>query len=1026
MKKIYENPLIALMIAAFIVGIGLKNFFNLPVALYPDTSKPSLSVNLDYHDMTMEGFRTHYGKNIEARLNSIEGVELVEGSYYQDSIRWDVRFDWGIEEKKAKVEVQSVLDSFVKSFPDSWDYQVYANSSSNGNLYIALSSEFYSTKELHNRLKEHFLGELNAVTGVDSVGFWLPLEEYIRIELKREAILERNISLHYLKQLLMTKTHDENAGDLKTLDRFYDVILPLGIENLADLKKLVVSKEQSGLVYLEDVAQVSFVSRLSDQLSKVDGKRALLLFASMRVSGNITQASRDIIKIMSKAPQVLAAPVDMQVLLDPSLFIESATENLFQAVLIGFLISGLIVFLFLSSLIQTLIICFSIPLSVLGGFSLMKLLGIEINLISLGALALSVGMVVDGAIVVLENIMRNFQEKKPKDLPSRIHLVLSSVEEVKSSLISSLLTTIIVFVPLSFTAPLANALLGDLARVMVCVLVISLGVTLYIIPPIFVLFSSRSFEPKQKGFYKISFQTVLFFEWLKSVYLKSLQYFLKREKPLFSLIFFVACLFLFSLYILQFYVKRELLAEPASDKIWLHTNWSDGMKNLEERELFLKEHVEPILEEEFSSELKGYYSEITGRSAHTLLSLKKKEMLKEVKEKLEKIFKNTPIANYYTQVWTPVAFTIPKEPLFKVRVSKDKTEDNFKLLENISDFLYKNEEIHRVEVHPEVEKKHYYEVKFKDEQISRAEKKYNIPLKESIKTLVSSYLEGGVLLRKFTFGEQEYEMKLFYEETDLKTPKDLGNLIIRVGDSYGPLRHFISLEAKKKQENFYTKRGNPAFELVVWPKESLKDSLQETRKKILEKMEKEENLESESIIFEDPGAEINESLQSLLWALLFSIFLILFVLLLQFGTFKESFIIMLAIPFGVIGVSLSLYLFKSTLSLNSMLGIILLAGTAVNNSILYLDFFKNSYKKSSLEELESCLLEAASLRFKPILITTLTTIFGMIPMALAFGDGGEVLQPLGISVAGGLGVSTFLVLVLLPLILYLVEKRRWV
>ena len=102
MKKIYENPLIALMIAAFIVCIGLKNFFNLPIALYPDTSKPSLIVNLTYHDMTMEGFRTHYGKSIEARLTALEGVELVEGYYFQDSIRWEVSFAWGIEEKKSK------------------------------------------------------------------------------------------------------------------------------------------------------------------------------------------------------------------------------------------------------------------------------------------------------------------------------------------------------------------------------------------------------------------------------------------------------------------------------------------------------------------------------------------------------------------------------------------------------------------------------------------------------------------------------------------------------------------------------------------------------------------------------------------------------------------------------------------------------------------------------------------------------------------------------------------------------------
>lgn len=122
---------------------------------------------------------------------------------------------------------------------------------------------------------------------------------------------------------------------------------------------------------------------------------------------------------------------------------------------------------------------------------------------------------------------------------------------------------------------------------------------------------------------------------------------------------------MFSLYILEFHIKRELLAEPASDKIWLHTNWSDGAKNLEERDLFLREQIESILEKEFSSDLKSYYSEIHERNAHTLLTLKKKESLKTVKEKLEKIFKHTPITNYYIEVWTPVAFKIPKEPLLK-------------------------------------------------------------------------------------------------------------------------------------------------------------------------------------------------------------------------------------------------------------------------------------------------------------------------------------------------------------------------
>lgn len=146
-----------------------------------------------------------------------------------------------------------------------------------------------------------------------------------------------------------------------------------------------------------------------------------------------------------------------------------------------------------------------------------------------------------------------------------------------------------------------------------------------------------------------------------------------------------------------------------------------------------------------------------------------------------------------------------------MRVSKNNVEDNYKLLGDVTDFLYQNENIGNVEVHPSQDKKYYYEVHFNDEQILRAEKKYNIRLKESIKTLIASYLEDGLLLRKFTFGERDYDLKLFYEEKDLKTPKDLGNLIIRVGESYHPLRHFVSLEAKKKQENFYTKKRKLCF-----------------------------------------------------------------------------------------------------------------------------------------------------------------------------------------------------------------------
>ncbi len=183
-------------------------------------------------------------------------------------------------------------------------------------------------------------------------------------------------------------------------------------------------------------------------------------------------------------------------------------------------------------------------------------------------------------------------------------------------------------------------------------------------------------------------------------------------------------------------------------------------------------------------------------------------------------------------------------------------------------------------------------------------------------------------------------------------------------------------------------------------------------------------MHTDQFIFHETGVEIKKSLKSLLSALSLALLLIILVLLIQFGSFQQTFVIMTAIPLGIIGVSFSLYFFSSTLSVNSMLGIILLSGTAVNNSIIFVDFFNQHSAKENKQQLQDSLLQTASLRLSPILMTTFTTILGMLPIAIAYGSGGEVLQPLGIAVCGGLGFSTFLTLYVIPLILYKIEARK--
>ena len=307
----------------------------------------------------------------------------------------------------------------------------------------------------------------------------------------------------------------------------------------------------------------------------------------------------------------------------------------------------------------------------------MRGLSIEINLISLGAMALAVGMVVDGAIVVLENTARHLKKKKPKSFNEKIEVIMTSVSEVKSAIISSLLTTIIVFLPLSFTAPLANAILGDLARVMVCVLVLSVVVTIYLIPPLINSINTNLNQSSQKGFYAISFyfKKKLISYLLKKKYITSLEKLINSPKTSYSLFLALLVVLAFSIWILSTKIKKEIIARPNSDKIFLAYNFAEGEVPINEAATLLEENIESIIEKDFKKYLRHYVTKIYKHGGHILFMLKDKSESKKFKEALENQFKNTPRFYYHVWSWNPTALKIPREELFNIQVtSKEDSE----------------------------------------------------------------------------------------------------------------------------------------------------------------------------------------------------------------------------------------------------------------------------------------------------------------------------------------------------------------
>ena len=1026
MKKIYHNPYIAIFICFFILALGLKNFFDLPIALYPNTSQTVLGVNLNFNNISPEDFRDRYGKKIETALSSLDGAGSIEGNYRNDSVTWKAHFTWDTEAKKAKLDVKSALGSIEQSFPESWGhFRIYPYSSQNSNIYIALSSDHYSDIELHRLFEKRALSHLRSIEGLEEAQIWLPMSEYVRIELKPSLLEARGLTFLSIKKALNKKRYDHNLGELKLGDSQYDIIVPLKNRSLEGLKKTIVFSEKGENFYLEDFADISLETRNDDMLMKANGKKALIAFGSVKTSGNISYVAKEYISRLEKTVSEFNGSVNMSVVLDPSKFIEEAVSNVFLAILIGILIATLIIFLFLGSFGHTFVVALSIPLSVVGGFTLMDLLGIEINLISLGALALSVGMVVDGAIVVLENISRHFDDKKPKTKEEKIQIILESVSEVRPSVIASLLTTIIVFAPLAFTAPLANAILGDLARVMVCVLVISVLVTLYLIPPLLVFFSSSPKADKTNFLYLISNKFSSFISLVGLAYTKTLRFFM-RNKKVANLTFFILFILLScSLYVLKNHVKREILAKPDTDKIWLHVSLQAENLELDEVEKFVRENIEEVVKKDFSQYFKHYFIEIGKRwGAQILFTLKDKSLQDEFKKVIEERFINTARVRYHLYPWNPTALKIDKEPLFDLIVAASSDKESRKTLKELTEIFSASDNIGRTDFDPYPRKRTFFKFNLDEEKIKRIEKETGVALFEDIASSLEPYI-SDVLVYPMTIGKKEYDLRLSYPENKEKNIEDFKNIIFKIKDKYYPLRSFAYFSEKEENAQFFTKDGQEIFQAKIWTKSSFKGDREALKQEIINKMKSEGKFDFHDLSFRETGKEINESLRSLLDSFFFALFLILLVLVLQFGNFKQTFIIMLAIPLGLIGVSFSLFAFSSTLSLNSMLGLILLSGTAVNNSILLTDFFNRLNRSYSLRDLERSILEASSLRLRPILITTLTTILGMFPIACAFDTGGKVLQPLGIAVCGGLGVSTFFTLFVIPLVLFRVEGRKW-
>ncbi len=1022
MSKLYASPLRVYICLAVIALAGVFSGLRLPVSLFPNSSKPHVIVEMNYGDSTADEFLNSYGNQLEGQLRSISTdaieVEKISSSYDAHGVEFEVFFKWGAPPKAALREVESIVNSFGGRLPkevrDSVNIQTRSGNS--GFLAISYYSPTRSLDNLFDLLEPVIVPRLSKVQDASNPGLWNPTKKEIRVELKPDTMASLQLFPRDIERAISTVLAGYSGGSVTIGTQQLVVQMPRSVNALDDLGSALVTTPSGQVVHLSDVARIDLGPQMNDSRSfKTSGTPSLILFAQPRPGGNVKRMSEEIIDIVRDVQLTLPKDVEYKILVDPSEFIRASVQNVFHEVVIGALLAVVVLFLFIGSFRNTITAAIEIPLSMVLAFILMRLSGMNLNLISLGGLALSAGMNVDASVVVMENIFRHFHEHNGPalDRAGRLALIVQAVSEVRFAVIASTIASLVVFLPLAFTSDLSYAILGDLAKTVVFSHGFSAIVALVLVPTVRLHLMSRAGAAGsvEKPMHSPIEGTIA---WLENFYVHSLEKFMGSRKLKRLTYFGLAGLLALLATVVLPTLPREIIGRPDTDWMILGVN-TRGNTLLRQMESTAEE-VEAQMLAKYGDKIQYTFNQIQGpNDAYIMGRLKNKKDMKLVWKGLEAQFANTPVAQYWVAPWNPAELPIPDPPQLRVVIRGGELADRAHTAQAINDLLEENKAFPRLSTVPNANRRETIFLKPNVDQWS-ALAGQGIRFLPSDLADLARVATDGRRAGQLSLNSHLTDIMLRYPEGTVRTVEDLGALPVGVGAKIIPLKALARVGTEEVAPTIYREDQRELFLVTGRENEDTKSHATVARQKSLALIEKWRGEHPTpagiSIFYEDAEKDLHEALQQLALAVALSILLIFVTLVIQFGDVVNSLLVLVAVPLGFIGVLLSLFVFRSTLSLNSVLGVILLNGIAVANSIILVDFLKRLVEQGRTPR--EAALEAARKRLRPILITSLTTVLGMLPIALGMGEGGKILQPLGIAVSGGLWFSMGLTLFIVP------------
>ena len=1012
-RKTLEHPLLILIVFALLGMLGIFTLSNVAIALMPEIENPSLSISTSYPNAGPESVEKSITKLIESAVMSVNGLKSMNSTSNEGSSNVQLEFEYGTDLTAAMNDVRDKLDRVKRSLPDNaGSPTIFRFSGDNGEIMRILIRGNRSVDDLKAIAESNVVGILEQADGVGEAEVYGGRNAQVNVRLDQNRMSAYGFTVPTITSALSKQNLELGGGKVQEGHRNYIVRTTGEYTSLEEINETVIAIVNGYSIRLQDVGEATIGYSDTTQESFINGEKGVYISVTKQSDANTVTVANNVYKKINQAEKNLPPDIKLEIR-DSTDSIRETINTLITSAWQGLILAVIILFIFLQNFKSTIIISISIPLSIIITLFAMSMFGLTLNMMTLTGLILGVGMIVDASIVMIDNIYA-YRQRGAKP---RTSAVLGS-QEMLMSVTSGNLTTICVFLPFVFFIK-DLGIMGQMFKAAIFTIVIalvsSLLVAIFLVPVLagkFLPLSNRTEKPVTNPVLKKlygSFESVI--QFFTGLYAKLLNAALNNR--LITIVAAVCVLIVSIAFIPTMQISQ--MAEGRDDQVQLNINLATATPFEETKQVVMA--LEKYVNEECKG-IKTVTTSIGGRNTNrgsiTIAlpeTAKQIDSAQDMQNKLRRHFEEFPNARFnfsagFRGQWMGSSVDIV--------LRSDDLEAALDVAENIQTVLLDDKKISEPSVSmdkglPQVE------------IVIDRERAYSMGVDIATVAREINYAINGSTACTYRNNGKDYSVVVAYRPEDRKTINDLESIYVRGNGGMVSVANFASI---KKGLGPVSIRRESQKRIIHVTANNLTKENDNVIEEEIKAMIQENVIIPESVVVNYEGAwkETKSQYGFYLKIAIMAILLVFGVMAATYESFKAPLINLATMPFIIIGVILIHKIMGEALSFMTAVGIIMLIGIVVNNGIILVDY-TNILVGRGLELKKAC-FESGKSRFRPVLMTTLTTILGMLPMCFATEGQASMVRPIAIAVVGGLISSTFVTLLVIPVLYSLVMRKK--